>query len=500
MTEVLFTSIFLTVVFFVNFSAYSESVNKPIRKSSLSGSFYPSNKKDLIKFIDKVLISVESQKSQGNIKAIMVPHAGYIYSAQVAAYAYKQIEGKKFDAVVLLGPAHRYPLEGAAICDNGSFETPLGIVSIDVETAKEIESKNKKISRVEEAFIGENSFETQLPFLQRVLGSDVKVVPILINDTDLVACTRLAEAIVSSTRNKNVLLIASTDLSHYPREEVAVLVDRGVLSAIQTMDANKVLEYIDLQMGKSYPNLGCVLCGEAGVYTTMIAAKLLGATKASVLKYANSATASGDSSSVVGYGAVVFSEDENSGKIDLSNLTNTQKKEMLRIARCAIRNSLDKKNEDLEFSDDMSYQEKVGLFVTLTKNGDLRGCIGHIEPVMSLRDGLVDLARAAAFEDPRFNPVKKEELKNIKIEISILSPLKRVASADDIVLGRDGVIVKRGFNEGVFLPQVADETGWTKEEFLSHLCRDKAGLRPDAWKTKDIELYTFEVVKFSDDE
>jgi AmmeMemoRadiSam system protein A len=149
---------------------------------------------------------------------------------------------------------------------------------------------------------------------------------------------------------------------------------------------------------------------------------------------------------------------------------------------------------------DKIFGDYYGIFVTLKKYGELRGCIGSIEAVLPLRQGIPQLACSAAFEDYRFKPVEEKEMKSLDIEISILSPNKKINSPDEIVMGKHGVIVKRGVNKGLFLPQVAQETGWTKEQFLNELCTEKAGLPADAWKQKDTELYIFTVYNFSEKE
>ncbi|MCX8082041.1 MAG: AmmeMemoRadiSam system protein A [bacterium] len=179
-------------------------------------------------------------------------------------------------------------------------------------------------------------------------------------------------------------------------------------------------------------------------------------------------------------------------------LTESQKKNLLKIARETLEYVLSGKELPPIECDDPVLKEKRGVFVTLKKNGDLRGCIGYIEGVEPLVMAVRDMAIQSATGDPRFPPVSYKELNDIEIEISVLTPLIKVKDAEEIVLGRDGVVIKKGFRQGVFLPQVAEETGWSKEEFLSNLCMYKAGLPPDAWKERDIEIYTFQAEVFSE--
>jgi len=180
-------------------------------------------------------------------------------------------------------------------------------------------------------------------------------------------------------------------------------------------------------------------------------------------------------------------------------LTDIQKQKLLNIARETLVSYLSGRELPPIEENDPVLQERRGVFVTLKKNGELRGCIGYIEGIEPLANAVRDMAIQSATSDPRFPPVNYKDLKDIKIEISVLTPLKKIKDTGEIVLGRDGVIVKKGYRQGVFLPQVAEETGWSKEEFLSNLCMYKAGLPPDAWKKGDIEIYIFQAEVFSEE-
>jgi AmmeMemoRadiSam system protein A len=179
-------------------------------------------------------------------------------------------------------------------------------------------------------------------------------------------------------------------------------------------------------------------------------------------------------------------------------LNKNQRKRLLDIARNSIETYL-KTGKKLEVTEtDPLLLKEMGAFVTLGEGGQLRGCIGSLVGRQPLYLTVRDMAVQAAVGDPRFAPVSLDGLKDIDIEISALSPLERVNSADDIKMGIHGVLVRRGFNSGVFLPQVGTESGWSKEDFLSELCRQKAGLPADAWKDKSTELYIFTAEVFSE--
>lgn len=488
-----------------------------IRKAThADDGWYPSDPSVLSKTVDGYLAKAEKKSFPGEIVAIIVPHAGYSYCGQVAAYAYKQVQGMKFDTIVLLGPSHSYGFPGASVYESGVFRNPLGDVEVDSEIAKQLISGDGAIKFIPQVHDPEHSLENQIPFLQRTL-SGFKIVPILMGDSGLEACNMLSKALINVLKGKNVLLVASTDMSHFPSYDDAVSADKFTISALESMDPGLARERLDSYMNKGVQGLDCMLCGEGAVFVVMAVAKELGATSMRTLKYANSGDVSiGSKDRVVGYmAAVLFKSDgsdkktsgENSNKTssDASNetmdrsLDKDQQEVLLKLARESIETYLKTgKKKHLE-SDDERLNIKQGAFVTLRKHDTLRGCIGHIVPIEPLCDTVADMAVAAATEDPRFRKVTIDEMKDIDIEISVLSIPRRVKSADEIELGKHGVIVKRGMQQGVFLPQVATETGWSKVEFLENLCYGKAGLPKDAWKDSNTELYVFTAQLFEEE-
>ncbi|MFH1779505.1 MAG: AmmeMemoRadiSam system protein B [Candidatus Omnitrophota bacterium] len=461
---------------------FSEEVKKPV----VAGAFYPASPVVLAGQVDKYLREANPQQIDGEIIALISPHAGYVYSGPVAAYGYKTISNKKYDTVIIIGPSHHVAFDGVSILDKGFYETPLGKVEIDSELAmKLMKSKKGLIYFQPQAYEEEHSVEVQIPFLQRAL-KDFKIVTLIMGTPNYKTCTDLSEALVTAIRQsgKRSLIIASTDLSHYYSYNDAVLKDRITLSELLNFDAERLAEKIS--------NGECELCGVAPVLTTLMASKKLGANRIMVLKYANSGDTAGDKSRVVGYGCLAIYREEE------KMLNAEQKKKLLTIARKTIEDYVkERKKPEFKEADPELLKEK-GAFVTLHKGKDLRGCIGNIIGHGPLYLTVRDMAIASATEDPRFPPLTPNELKDIKIEISVLSEPKKVTDINEIKLGVHGVIVKRGFASGVFLPQVALETGWTKEEFLSNLCSHKAGLPPNAWKDKNTEIYIFSAQVFEE--
>lgn len=355
--------------------------------------------------------------------------------------------------------------------------------------------------------VPEHSLEVQLPFLQRTL-KDFRIVPILLSQTSLSDCEQIGAAVAAAVKasGKKAIVIASSDMSHYPSYQNANMNDAATLKALSFFDPAKLKAADDARRASSISNLACSLCGEEAVYSAMYAAKALGANAARILNYSNSGDTAGDKSRVVGYGAAVFYH--NSGakaskkrevKSSMGEFKVSEKnqKELLSIARKSIEGYL-KTGRQPDFSvTDKELLAPGAVFVTLTESRRLRGCIGTTVAQLPLYQAVSQLAVAAAVEDTRFNPVDAKELKDIHIEISVLSPLTKVASADEIKPNYHGVVVKRGFRSGLFLPQVWEQLP-SKDEFMNELCWQKAGLEPGAWKDPGTELYTFTVFAFEE--
>jgi len=469
-----------------------------VRKARWSGSFYDSSAKVLRDTVEGFLQNVDQEKIPGNLIALISPHAGYIYSGQVAAYAYRQLEGEDFDTIILLGPSHYVPVKGASVYAEGWWQTPLGKVEVDSEIAKEIIRKHEWFHFDDEAHKNEHSLEVQLPFLQLTL-KDFKIVAIVMNDSSQEFCQLLADAIVRSKGKKRILIVASTDMSHYHTYGKACLIDGVTMRDLENFDMDSLRKHLSRGEGE--------LCGSAAVFTALLAAKACGANNVRVLKYANSGDVTGDEARVVGYGAFAITGMREEKRTPESEkvkgggemLNKKQQKILLSIARKTIEEYIrSRKMPEIEV-DDPALKEKRGVFVTLHRKGMLRGCIGYIMPIEELYKAVSKMAIESSTGDPRFPPVTPQEIEQIQIEISVLTVPERIKSVDEIELGKHGVIVKKGVHQGVFLPQVATETGWSKEEFLNRLCYDKAHLPEDAWKDNDTEIYTFSAQVFEEE-
>lgn len=268
------------------------------RSPTWAGRFYPGSAAVLDADISEFMAKAEKKVLDGELVALIVPHAGYIYSGQIAASAYKQIEGMDFDTAVLLGVSHRTAVKGASIYKSGGYETPLGITEIDSELAEELMAQSDVFTSVPRAHAMEHSLEVQVPFLQHIL-SDFKIVPILMGHWSEAICSAVSDALIEAISDKNILLLVSTDMSHFHQYDMARDMDEIALTSIQRMDSDQLID--DLLSGE------CELCGAGPVITGLMTAKKLGADGVEILQYANSGDVTGDKSEgVVGYFAAAI--------------------------------------------------------------------------------------------------------------------------------------------------------------------------------------------------
>ena len=466
-----------------------KAMKEEVRRPAVAGSFYPGDGKTLSRQVREYLSQAAKEEVAGEIFGLVSPHAGYMYSGLVAAHAFKVVEGMKFDAVVIVAPSHRFPFQGASIYDRGGYETPLGVLPLEKEICQNLKGESNLIQSLPQAHAQEHSLEVQLPFLQEALG-EFNLVPMVVGSQDYRSCEAVGKAIARAVKGKKALLVASTDLSHYHPYDRAVQLDKVILDDIQAFDAQKLSRDLDGGKGEA--------CGGGPVITVMVAARELGANRAKVLKYQNSGDVTGDRSGVVGYGAAVFFRNSGPAKKDPDGrkagislgLTEEEKENLRQIAQAAIERRL--KGEKASPTDIAGghLKENRGAFVSLHRRGQLRGCIGVIQPDRPLYQVVEEMAAAAAFEDSRFAPLTAHELKDLDLEISVLTPLQRVQDIEEIEVGKHGLYIKKGFYAGLLLPQVAAEYKWDRVTFLEETCRE-AGLPKGAWKEKGTEIYLF---------
>jgi len=461
-----------------------------VRPATQANRFYTGDARALSEEVDSFLALHANDRQYEHVAALIVPHAGYYFSGNVAAAAYRAIpDGKQYKRIFLLGPSHHEWLDGASVNTAfDSYATPLGEVMVDVETAQKLIAADRVFSYQPKAHDREHCLEVQLPFLQRRLCEVPPIVPIIISTNDFLKLKRIAEALKPYLTEDN-LFVVSSDFSHYPKYEDACEVDARTGKAIETGDVEQFITVLGENASSGIRNLATSACGELAIATLLM--MMDGQYEVNHLLYQNSGDIDNhDHTRVVGYHAFAIVR----GASQSFSLSDEEKRMLKEIALTSIQDSLDGKRIAEPKSLTKTLQSKCGAFVSLHKQGRLRGCIGHFGENVPLHEIVAEMARAAAFEDPRFMPVTKDELSDIDIEISVLTPMRRIQSLDEFELHRHGIYIRKGYRSGTFLPQVADEVNWTKEEFVGHCAQDKAGIGWDGWK--DAELYVYEAIVF----
>jgi hypothetical protein len=462
-----------------------------VRPATQANRFYTGDAQELAQEVDSFLKRHSEQPKFDNLAAVIVPHAGYYYSGNVAATAYQSIPAKPYKRIFLLGPSHHEWLDGASVNTEADYyATPLGNVKVDRETALKL-TEDSVFSYRPEAHDREHCLEVQLPFLQRLFTKSVPpIVPIIISTNDFQKLQQMADVLKPYFNDENLFIISS-DFSHYPTYDNAYEVDTRSGKAIESGNVEEFIAAIEKNARSGKPNLATSACGQFAIITLML--MLDQNYEVKHLLYQNSGDISGERNRVVGYHAFAFLRSDSTDFV----LTSEDKRILKDIALQSIRDSLDGKKATAPSSTfplTSSLRSKCGAFVSLHKHGRLRGCIGHFGDDIPLHEIVAAMARAAAFEDPRFSPVTRDELDDLDIEISVLTPMRRIQSLDEFELHRHGIYIRKGYRSGTYLPQVADEVNWTKEEFVSHCSQDKAGLGWNGWR--DAELYVYEAIVF----
>ena len=471
-------------------SCNSQTKEPVVRPATQANRFYTGNPQELSEEVDSFLTLHSATAKYDNAAALIVPHAGYYFSGSVAASAYMSIPAdKSYKRIFLLGPSHHEWLDGASVnTEADRYATPLGEVEVDHETAQKLTQADSVFTYRQEVHDREHCLEVQLPFLQRRFGNVPPIVPIIISTNDFRKLKRMAEVLKPYLTEDNLFIISS-DFSHYPSYDDAIEVDAKTGKAIESSDVEQFIAAIEENAESGIRHLSTSACGEFPIITLML--MLEGNYQVKHLLYQNSGDVDDyDQSRVVGYHAFAIVR----GEEKTFSLADGEKQILKKIAYDSIKYSLDRKPIPIFNAPSSILSAKCGAFVSLHKQGHLRGCIGHFGEDTPLHEIVAEMARAAAFEDPRFMPVTRDELDELDIEISVLTPMRRIQSLDEFELHRHGIYIRKGYRSGTFLPQVADEVNWTKEEFVGHCSQDKAGLGWNGWR--DAELYVYEAIVF----
>ena len=438
---------------------------KKTRPPAVAGMFYPDDPVRLREMIDAYLAQTDED---GPVpKAIIAPHAGFIYSGPIAARAYATLKSAhhRITKVVLLGPAHRVYLRGLALPDAATFQTPLGNITIDAELVQKLRGL-PQVVLMDDAHAQEHSLEVHLPFLQTMLDN-FTLLPLVVGDA---SPEQVSEVLDRVWGGDETLIVISSDLSHYHDYDSARRLDAGTSAAIQHLELEKI-----------GPHQACGCVPMSGLLNIARRSGM----QVRMLDLRNSGDTAGSRDRVVGYGAYAV----------LANhrYDPQQRQQLLQIARRSILNGLEHNRPSQPDINECNalLRESCACFVTLHLNNELRGCIGTTEAVAPLALSVADNAYRAAFHDPRFKPLTTVEFEHVRISISVLSkpePLQFTSEAELLSQLRprmDGLIIERGPLRATFLPEVW-ESLTSPGEFLLHLKR-KAGMAADdaperAWR------------------
>jgi AmmeMemoRadiSam system protein B/AmmeMemoRadiSam system protein A len=475
------------------FSAVVEASAKDIRKPVYAGSFYPDTPEELTaiirQFVSRVTPIHVDRPPHSSLRALIIPHAGYLYSGWTAAHISLVLKENQFRRVIVMGPDHRIGFKGGAISDALAYETPLGQIPMNEDAVRLLQKKDLFRS-IPDSDRVEHSVEVVLPYLQYFL-KQFEIIPVVLGQG-----TDLAERVTAAfdpLLDQTTLLVASSDLSHYLPYQEAVARDRETIKMILDLKADELIKRDNAACGKT-PILVLINMARQHDWHPVL------------LHYSNSGDTAGDRSRVVGYTVIAFYGGLSMKSMDTHQSLNEEQGQILvKLARQTIEERLGKRSikVDPDSMRDPVFKEKRGTFVTLTINKQLRGCIGNLDSTNSIVDGIERNAINAAFRDPRFPALEADELDRVDIEVSILTepqPLEYRDSKDllsKLRVNVDGVILRKGSASATFLPQVWEQLP-QPEKFLSHLCT-KAGLRADTWKKGNLDILTYQVQYFEEE-
>jgi len=465
------------------------------RPPAAAGRFYPAEADELRAMADRMLAQAPPGPAEGRIVAALCPHAGYEFSGPPLARVCRALADSEPEIVAVVGTAHFALGQGFFLDDHPAFRTPLGEVPTAAAEAAQLLKAGAGLSVSAEAHAEEHSIEVVLPFLQRT-WKRFRLLPVVANAQRLSDAERFGRALAGALKGKKALLIASSDLAHYPPLAVARQLDPASLESFLTLDPDYLWRTEQCLMALDAPQVNCTWCGKAAAAAVQAAAVCLGADWGSALACANSAERGGDSDRTVGYGAALLLERGRRRPWPSEELTDEEKSELLALARASVQAHLRGERASPRLFDRPRLNLPAAVFVTWTQpGGDLRGCIGTTQPRDTLGNAVARCAVLSAAEDPRFKAVTEAELAGLRAEISVLST-PRPARPEDIRPGL-GVIVDRGGRQGLFLPQVWDKLP-DRDEFMAYLCEHKAGLPADAWRRPGTELFTFTATAFEE--
>jgi len=478
-----------------------------IRASAIAGSWYPDDEKELRGLITKYLDRAEEAPLDGHLFALIAPHAGYRFSGQVAAWSFRQVAGKNYNRVIVLAPSHQAGFRGFSIMDVDAYSTPLGVVLLDESACIQLAAHELHV-RDDAVHVREHAIEIELPFLQQVLPDGFHLLPVLVGQLEEHDAEKIASAL-KPYLSEQTLVVISSDFTHYGPNyqyvpfttDVSANIEKLDMAALKPALAGDYDQYVACLREKQP-----TICGRNAL--AILLKMLPPGSQGRLLKYDTSGRMMSDFRNSVSYVSAAFSVPEGAlPSVEEGMLTVAEQQTLLRLARETIETRLRTGDmpEDVEARHAITpaLKEKAGAFVTLKIGDTLRGCIGRIGypdeagSLLPIYRTIMLMSVQSALRDPRFRPVQAEELDSISIEISVLTIAREVGGSEDFIPGRHGIIISQGGRSAVFLPQVAPEQGWGRDETLRHLCL-KAGLPEDAWKEEGMKFFIFTAQVFSE--
>lgn len=470
----------------------------------LAGSWYPAQRTDLKNLLQsfdvKAKDTFDMRTDYSKIRALIVPHAGYVYSGLIATAAYRLVKDSPIDRVIILAPSHYKAFTGIAVPEFTQYKIPTGIMRLDTQALKYLSTQNL-FKADNSAFYPEHSLEIQLPLINYFLPK-AKIVPLVVGTLSQADCTAIANCL-KTVITPNTLVVISSDFTHHGQAFGYTPFSDSIEARVRQLDS-QILDTIQHEDLKNFRRLlyetDATVCGCMPIELLLKMEELnaFGPCATRLVAYGNSAEVSGDLERLVSYASLIVTQET-----DYHDFSMQEKRSLLSYARNTLAEAFKKtiNPELLKPVMTPKLEKHSGVFVTLyTHNGNrkqLRGCIGNVQARESLYQAVAHMAYEAAFNDHRFAPLAPEELNNISISISVLTPMRPVSGYQDIILNKHGIILSLNDKSALFLPKVPQEFGFTFQQTMAELSK-KAGLPAGAWKSPDAKFQVFESIDFSE--
>ena len=466
------------------FKTLKKNQMKKDRQPIVAGSFYTDDADELKNEVERYFKNAISRKNDAIV--VVAPHAGYVFSGQVAANAINQLNPKKnYDNIFLIGSSHSISFGGASIYNVGDYKIPEATIKVNQKLASKLIENNSVFEYNKNAHNQEHSLEVQLPFLYYHLKNNFRIIPIIIGTNNIETIKEIAKALKPYFNDKNAFVLSS-DFSHYPNYDEATKNDKRTAEAFIKNSPNKFIEILEENSRKNIKNLSTSACGWTSLLTLLYITKNNKKYHFQLIDYKNSGDSKyGSNDEVVGYYAISVYKKKS------FLLTEKEKTDLKKIAQQTLRKNIlnDKISKIKEKDLSENLKMNIGAFVTLYNNGQLRGCIGQFLPNIPLYKVVQEMTISASQFDSRFSPVSANELDNISIEISVLTPLQKISNQNEIKIGRDGIYIVKDGRSGTFLPQVATENNWNALQFLEYCSEHKVGIGKNGWKKAKLFIY-----------